>query len=532
MKYRKPNCIKEIGEEVFLKVPLYKRKNKYKLIYVNPKLFEKYFKTSYTFEKACNYLEEYFSVTINECYKDSNDKLGDAYVDYQSDPTNIALDGNKGSGRAYYIGENFNLKGELTPLATSPFPVYNNGKLSLESAIHETLISNVLGIEFKIPTYQTLAIFDLGETYLFPNSNKEMKCGVMVRVYDDNELYRFSHRFINNKPFTREELYEIATNMGIIEANKFIHRLLHGAWSLGNMSIDTNMIDFDTTYFVQNRNPSYSFTHKYKTNYFGYEDLGELKVLETILDSNLNVDKVLLDELRTLIIKKKDEEMVKEFPRLMGIEIPANKELEKLVNEFTKLSRYMFKAYEELNTMNPNNNEIALFNFSNLFRYYPKQVKDNTYSINKCLDLILNGNGDILETDNKELKDIIESYFSNYQVESDEKFLKLINEVIQFIIDYNKLFRQFVTDIDDAIKNAYIINEDRNYLFNNAYLKYHLAHLYNGENNELINNIMNTVIDGSVRDGRVCDLNIVGESATFNTFVGVDLQPRQKKLER
>lgn len=532
MKYEKPKCIDKIGIEVFLKIPLYERKSKYKLLYVNPILFEKYFHTNYSFEKACKYLAGYFSVTINEHYKKNNIQIGDAYVDYQADPTNIALDGNMGSGRAYYIGENFNIKGEKTPLATSQYPIYNNGKLSLESAIHETLISNVLGEEFKISTYQTLAILDPEETYMFPQSDRAMKCGVMIRVYEENELYRFSHRFVNKKPISKSELYHIATNMGIIEGQKYIHRLLHGAWSLGNLSVDTNLIDFDTTYFVQNRNPSFSFTPKYKTNYFGFEDLGQLKILEIILNSELNIDNVGLEELANILNNKKEEEIVKEFPKLMGIDIDLNKELEDLVKEFIRLAKYYFQSYEEISTINPNNNEISLFNFSRFFRHYPKLIKEGRYTLNRALELVLNGSGEILDTKNEILKETIEKYFKKYEIDSNEKFMKVFERVIEFIVNYDKLFKKNVRDIDEAIKRAYIINEDRKYLFNNMMLKYYLADLYDGTNNEIINNIMNLVIDGSIRDGKVCDLNIENYLAHFTTFKGPELIEQEVSLQK
>lgn len=532
MRYEKPKCIDQKGEEVFLKVPLYRRKSKYKILYVNPKLFEKYFHTTYTFEKACEYLSGYFSVTINEHYKDNNIKIGDAYVDYQADPTNIALDGNKGSGRAYYIGENFNIKGELTPLATSPYPVYNNGKLSLESAIHETLISNVISSELTIPTYQTLAVLDPEETYYFPMSDRAMKCGVMVRVYEKNELYRLSHRFVNKIPFTRSELHKIALNMGIIEGQKYIHRLLHGAWSVGNLSIDTNLIDFDTTYFVQNRNPSFSFTPKYKTNYFGFEDLGQLKILEIVLNSELNIDKVTINELENILISNKEKEIIKLFPKLMGLDIEVNGELEYLVHEFIRLSKYYFQSYEELNTINPNNNEVALFNFSRFFRYYPNLVKEKKYTINKALELILNGEGEVFDTSDPNLKEVIERYFKKNQINSNEEYMKLFEGVIYFIIQYDKLFRKNIQDIDDAVKRAYIINEDRKYLFNNAMLKYYLADNYDGTNNELINNIMNLVISGSIRNGNICDLDIENEIARFNTFEDNELVGNEVNLQK
>ena len=55
--------------------------------------------------------------------------------------------------------------------------------------------------------------------------------------------------------------------MGILEGNKFIDRFLHGAWSLGNISIEGNIIDLDTSFYTTGRQPQWCFTNKYKTNF-------------------------------------------------------------------------------------------------------------------------------------------------------------------------------------------------------------------------------------------------------------------------
>ena len=161
-----------------------------------------------------------FSVTL----KKSDVVLGYGYVDKQKDPTDISLNGNKGSGRAFYLYENCNIKGEKTPLATSPRDDYNNGKYSLDCAIQECLISNILKNTQGFDNFETLAIIDLNEDYLFPHTSERLPCALIIRYYEKNELYRFSHRFVNEKKFCREELYSIAKKMGILEGNKFIKR--------------------------------------------------------------------------------------------------------------------------------------------------------------------------------------------------------------------------------------------------------------------------------------------------------------------
>ena len=111
------------------------------------------------------------------------------------------------------------------------------------------MISNVLSTEMNPSCFKTLAIFDNGENFKFSYENRTMPCGVMIRVIKDYDLYRFSHRFVNKIPFKKEELYSISEIFGKEEGDKFINRILHGAWSSGNISIKGNLIDFDTAFY-------------------------------------------------------------------------------------------------------------------------------------------------------------------------------------------------------------------------------------------------------------------------------------------
>ena len=80
-----------------------------------------------------------------------------------------------------------------------------------------------------------------------------------------------------------------------IEANKFCDRFLHGSWSVGNISTEGNLIDFDTSSFVKGRFPQYSNTNKYKSNYFGYELLGQ-KIMINSISNNEKLEKIMNDE--------------------------------------------------------------------------------------------------------------------------------------------------------------------------------------------------------------------------------------------
>ncbi len=183
-----PKAVKDMGETVFLKLPFYKKEGKVNVFYINPKIYEKVFGKKYNFEEAKKDIIDKFFVTING---NGKKEMGYGYVDRQGDPTDIALNGNKGSGRAFYLYKNCNLKGDKTPFAISPRDDYNNGKFSLDCAIQECLISNVLNNLSGFENFETLAVIDYHENYLFPHTRGELPCGALIRYYEKKELYRF-----------------------------------------------------------------------------------------------------------------------------------------------------------------------------------------------------------------------------------------------------------------------------------------------------------------------------------------------------
>ena len=107
----KPSALDDLGEDTFVKVPLYQSKIKYEAQYINTELFKKYFNDSnVNFEHMSKVISNEFSTTIDK--KKSNGKIiGYAYIDKQYDPLKISMSGNLGSGRAYYQGDVFNIKG-------------------------------------------------------------------------------------------------------------------------------------------------------------------------------------------------------------------------------------------------------------------------------------------------------------------------------------------------------------------------------------------------------------------------------------
>lgn len=509
-KYDIPKSLNIIGEEVFVVNKLYKRKSGIVPIYINSSLFEELFKVKYEWESAKKIISDFCSVTIDKKEAVDLNQIGSAYIDMQGDPTDIALSGNKGSGRAYYFGDMFNLKGEKTQLATSTLPLYNNGKLPLIGAINECMVSNILASEMVPSTFETLAIFDTNETYNFIDEIGEVACGLMIRVDKKDFLYRFTHRFANKKPFSKEELFDIAKKIGILEASKFCGRFLHGAWSLGNLSVGVNMIDFDTAFYVKYRSPQYSYTNKYKTNYFGYEYLGQLKLLDLIIESDLNIDKVKYKEIEDIVISNREEAMPKFFFELMGYDeklyLKYIKELKSLTTMFERLSRKSFPNYESFYTKEMESQNLSLFDFSKFLRNYKLLDISGKLDVFNSFNLILNKAAAKVDTSiSKEVQERINEYFKEDLIFGEDEYKSCIEDVLKFIehfIELNERLKKDndINDIEVLIK-SFFINEDRKYLVNNEEIRCELQNLYKSGNisAEILNEYINTVINFSKR---------------------------------
>lgn len=536
-KFDIPYSVNLMGKELFCNKRLYNRKDKLKPLYINEKLYEKIFNKKFNYEEAVDIISNYFSITISE-EKATEEKLNsNAFIDFQSDASNIALNGNKGSGRAYYFGNNFNLKGEITPLVTSSDPEYNNGKLPLTSAIHEAMISNVLASNMTPSCFETLAIFDSGETFNFSYENRTMPGGVMIRVIKDYDLYRFSHRFVNNIPFTKEELYSISEIFGKEEGKKFIDRLLHGAWSSGNISIKGNLIDFDTAFYTLGRHPQWSFTNKYKTNYFGYEYLGQLMILESIVNSDLNADNVSIKELEDIVIENRNLEIKRNFLVLMGLDVSLyekyKNDIDSLAMEFEYLSKKTFANYEILGVNYSKSNMCNIFDFSKFFRYYQILKNQGNCSLVDCLSLLINKEAGLIDSSNFDdnIKSKIDSYFGDLLINDIKgygeeliraiEFIKKFDEINELIIKENNI------DTNGKAINSYLFNEDRRYLTFEESVRFDLLDLYEDEqiSDERIHEIINSVIDFSNRkmDEKLhyCDL-ILFEEGNFYTVIDGD----------
>ena len=498
---------------------VYNAKENYNVVYINSKLYEEIFNEKYEWEKAKQKITEKFSITLDE-EKSNKQVIGKAYSDKQLDPTGMALSGNLGSGRAYFYDYNFNIKGDKTKLATSPKSIYSNGKYALSAAIKETVIANILAKDFTIPTFETLAILDKQERFDFEDEymdaddiiRKEiynLSCSIEIRVNKERELYRVSNSLINKDKYTTEELEKFCKKLAKIEANKFCDRFLHGSWSVGNISTNGNLIDFDTATFVKGRFPQYSNTKKYKSNYFGYELLGQKLMIKSILN-NTNIENVTNTQksLEDMMDEEYEKNMKIRFCDLIGLEYNLHykkysKYINSLCKKFNILSRKFLPNYYETNVVEDNGDITNLFDFSRFFQKYLIYKKQNKNNMLLGMKLLLNDTEYIEYEKIGMIKEKIDEFFEKDLVDKDT-IDYFINDAMDFVQEYDELFSEISKELDlSNIKlKQYVINADRNYLYGNKNIYGELSYAYDTKqiDNNSINTIINALIKTNVRN--------------------------------
>lgn len=498
---------------------VYKAQGKYNVVYINSKLYEEIFKEKYEWEKAKQKISQFFSITLEEG-KSNKQIVGKAFSDKQLDPTGIALSGNLGSGRAYFYGSKFNLKGDKTKLATSPKSIYSNGKYALSAAIKETVIANILANDFVIPTFETLAILETGERFDFEDEYMDeddiirretyhLPCAMEIRVNKNKELYRISNSLMNKDQYTKDAIISFCEKLAKIEANKFCDRFLHGSWSVGNISTEGNLIDFDTATFVKGRYPQYSNTNKYKSNYFGYELLGQKLMMSSILD-NLEIENIkkMQSNLENFMDEKYNENLKIRFCDLIGLNYEIHYEkyckyIDSLCEKFNILARKFLPNYYETNVVEANGDVTYVFDFSRFFQKYLIEKQKNKSNILLGLKLLLNRTESISYEKVGMIKEKIDNFFSEDIVDG-RNMDNLIIDAMDFVEEYDELFTKMrkENDLSNIKLKQYIINADRNYLYGNENIYGKISYLYDIKkiNEETTNRIINALINTNKRN--------------------------------
>lgn len=518
-----PRALKTLSKDIFIKVPLYKTKQEYGVCYVNPFLFKEIFCDANTnFEHMSKVVAENFSTTI-DVKKSNNRQIGFAYVDMQADPFKFGLRGNQGSGRAFYQGNCFNIKGEKTPLAQSKHKEYSNGILEFEKAIYETIVSNSLFQDTSINLSPILAILDIKENYKVTYKSGLCRKAKVIRIDLNGTLNRVSHTFKMKKPMSKTDMLNFTKAIARMEGEKFLQRIEHGAWSTGNLSQNADMIDFDSVCCTKYRCPVYSITPYHIENFFGYEYLGQLHIIKSLVnDKDINKDNLKYKELKRILLKNRMEYIQNNFPKLMGFDIddPDNMSSldKKLLNDtsklFYELARKCYALHENLSTKNLNTYEYSPFDFSNFFRFYPllKIFDSNSKTLLEYLISFMaevkNFKLDDFEINSKEDKYLYKNtlkYLDKNYIHSEQELIELIKKSVTFIQLYEKLFLALLkynhNSYAQIARNAYIVNEDRTGMMPS----FSFAGPINDERNKMtykmINNLLNTVILSNKRNG-------------------------------
>lgn len=522
-----PHIKKEFKEENLCEQYAYKAKENYNVVYINPKVYEEIFEEEYEWEKASRQISEMFSITLDE-EKSNKQIAGKAFSDKQLDPTGMALSGNLGSGRAYFYGSKFNIKGDRTKLAISPKSIYSNGKYALSASIKETVISNILADDFAIPTFETLAILETKERFDFIDEYMDaddiiraetynLPCSIEIRVNKDKELYRISNSLINKDNYIIKEMENFCEKLAKIEANKFCDRFLHGSWSVGNISIKGNLIDFDTSTFVKGRFPQYSNTNKYKSNYFGYELLGQKLMIKSIIENeNIENTKEIQNHLEDLMDKEYRKSMKIRFCDLIGLDYNLHYEkyskyIDSLCEKFNILSRKFLPNYYETNVAEENGEITYIFDFSKFFQKYLIEKEKNKANRLFGLKLLFNKAESISYEKVGMIKEKVEEFFSEDLVyESDMDNLML--DAMDFIEEYEELFTKVneENDLSNIRLKQYIINADRNYLYGNRNIYGELSYLY--ENQKIDSKTLNKIINALIKTNKRNNYNNQNEN--------------------
>jgi hypothetical protein len=428
------------------------------------------------------------------------------FVDKQADPLGMALSDNLGSGRAAYVGQ-YNIKGVgPTVLMTSKHMAHSNGLLSTRNALWEAFTSTVLATNLKTGAAAGRAVIDRNLHITKPRAkDTDPKMNTALEIRDGGEgLVRPSHIFQAQKAMTRSEMLTMSQAFGKQDAEKFIERIGHGAWSAGNISISGHMVDFDTVTAVITRAPTYNFTGNYIGNVFGYEFEGQFELLESMLkQSSINIGKVTPAEARAAMLQARSEQISRRFPNLMGFENAPSVSTE-FIEHFQKVSRYMGPDYLGMTQWTRARASVGLFDWSALFRSYPLIESETPLTRQIVLDLIKR-KGQTSESPyvSKTVREYLKK--EGILVTSADELRLAEEDAWKFAQEYERLFKTMSGNKKDPsiAVNAYRINENRKYFDPNYGNRVLDQLIQRKENKELsgaqVRQFMNALVDASDR---------------------------------
>lgn len=517
-----PGARTRLGDEVFLAVPLYKAKRICRPVYINRAAYQAIFNPAElpTWDDMAAVLSTLFSTTI-EPEHGTGDIVATAYVDRQSDPLDMSLSGNLGSGRAYYAGAAFNIKGERTPLATATKKQFSDGFLEMERALWETLVA--CGLQGAISTglNDVLAVIDMDDTCTVGWRDAPVKRAKVIRL-DDGCLDRVTHLFHAPRPVDAQSLHSTAACYGRLEADKFCQRIVHGTWSPGNISLAGHLIDFDTVCATKGRGPVYSSTRWYHQNRFGFEHGGQATILNALSDHRaINADDVTAQDLHATMMQAMADTVALNFIKLMGFDDTSaiyaqhRDDIDALCALWQEISRKVYPCGEALLLKDTRAHHVHVFDTALFMAAYPLAVTENIFDPADMLALMMDDSlaDDLLaDTTTKPMteieqhhQDAVDAVIGEHVAHDSDARDILALAALAFIKKYHRVFSAIVTttgaDILRVQAQALARNDDRRALFPALTATFRLAENKTLRSDRHIDSIMRALIESCRRDG-------------------------------
>ncbi|MEW6709181.1 MAG: hypothetical protein AB1403_05095 [Candidatus Riflebacteria bacterium] len=395
-----PAAVSRLGNESFVKMKAWRLiPEKASIVYFGYGLLKEANGRPLTQDETELLVKNSLLLTVDPDNPNRSNEEVEVFVDRQSDPMNMSLNGNQGSGRAFYHGCCFNLKGiGKTILATSGDPNHSNGRLDLVSALWEAICSNVIATNLQTGSASVLAVIDTGQQIRVPWRDGLYSGGSIIRIDTEGQLDRPTHAFFRNQPLSENELIEFATRLGRQDGEKFIERILHGCWSAGNVSMKGHFIDYDTVLALRNRAPQWSYRANWLSNFFGLEGDGQKKLLKAMSDHSINRDSISEKRLWQAFDHERYRQICHRLPDLLGFSnveeaqaLTSNsKDYFKLVDIFIELSSCMSPDFAATAPWHERNSELAIFDFSRFFRFFPIWLDGHEFNCDEAMRILKN----------------------------------------------------------------------------------------------------------------------------------------------
>ena len=383
---QQPLALKRLGRQIF--VPQRARRlcpEEYEVVYTDKKYFE-----NLRYEDIAEQVQN-FAITLDNENSPAPENIM-TYADRQKDKTGIGLSGNLGSGRAVYYGNNFNILGVgKTTLCQSEIPSHSTGRTDLMGAMRRVILSRWINYFTPRATAHPVLIA-LKETKKYKWNPNPIPSALLVRV-DNGSLDRPSH--VEYSPGIPINFQRTLMEYARLDAEYFAYRIMLGAWSTGNYSLDGLMIDLETASFVKYRGPYHTASAKHPQNLFGYEAGGFLKILHQLADAK----NITAKEIENQFYEERRRHLGRCFLSLLGIaDNRASDFFSKhedcvtaLSNQFEKLAKKINSQGVSLNLYMPisDNQDPSLLDMSNLFRNLANLYRFPSNAEEKALDYMI-----------------------------------------------------------------------------------------------------------------------------------------------